>query len=45
LAAALRSLRDGKIVAVKGIGGYHLVCDARDPAPGFRASLRDAARR
>jgi hydrogenase maturation protein HypF len=32
LVAAVRSLRDGKIVAVKGIGGYHLLCDARDPA-------------
>jgi hydrogenase maturation protein HypF len=30
LAAALGKLRDGHIIAVKGIGGYHLMCDARD---------------
>lgn len=30
LDAALRGLRHGKILAVKGIGGYHLMCDARD---------------
>ena len=27
---AARRLRDGQVVAVKGIGGYHLVCDARE---------------
>jgi hydrogenase maturation protein HypF len=28
LAVAVGALRDGRIVAVKGLGGYHLVCDA-----------------
>jgi len=32
-------LRDGKVVAVKGIGGYHLMCDATNTAAVSR--LRD----
>src|SRR5664280_2905449 len=41
--AAVTALQSGKIVAVKGIGGYHLLCDAANSVAV--ATLRERIRR
>ncbi|MDP2902905.1 MAG: carbamoyltransferase HypF [Methylovulum sp.] len=43
LTACLAGLSKGLIVAVKGVGGYHLLCDATHPDPVLR--LRERKRR
>ncbi|MCU0478673.1 MAG: carbamoyltransferase HypF [Chloroflexi bacterium] len=43
LAAAAADLLAGRVVAIKGLGGYHLACDATDEAAVLR--LRDRKRR
>lgn len=40
LSAALSALRDGWIIAVRGVGGYHLVCDAEDQTAIARLRAR-----
>jgi hydrogenase maturation protein HypF len=40
LAAAVEVLRQGRILAVKGIGGYHLMCDAGNDAAVARLRQR-----
>jgi len=40
LAECLEALRAGRIVAVKGVGGYHLFCDAADETAVTRLRAR-----
>jgi hydrogenase maturation protein HypF len=40
VAWAIQALRDGAVVAVKGVGGYHLLCDASNDAAVRRLRAR-----
>lgn len=40
IAATLQLLHDGAIVAIKGLGGFHLACDARNSATVARLRWR-----
>jgi hydrogenase maturation protein HypF len=40
MAAAVTALRAGRIIALRGVGGYHLMCDATQPAAVDRLRLR-----
>ena len=44
LAAFVAALCAGRIGALKGLGGYHLACDARDEAVVARAAAPQAPR-
>ncbi|NDU93078.1 MAG: carbamoyltransferase HypF, partial [Ferrovum sp.] len=36
IVAAVARIKAGDVIAVKGLGGFHLVCDARNPKPVAR---------